>query len=112
MSLHEKEANIAYDGRRRHLENFLKSRRLGPYHYDMSSWADEQGLCTRTAKQYWQRVVWKGLIQINGDTWKWIAEDTGPNVTEEPPETFTEYTRKEKEIRIRNELRAKLRGKM
>lgn len=104
----------------------------------MSIWADEQGLCTRTAKQYWQRAVWKGLIQINGDTWKWIAKDISTNVIdaeesprkmeqrfnvdkmsyelmpeEEPPESFMEYAhQKDKENRIRNELRAKLRRQM
>jgi hypothetical protein len=75
VSVNERESTIGYDNRRRHLEGFLRSKKSGSYHRDMATWGDLQGLCTRTTKAYWQRAVWKGLIEINGDNWRWIANE-------------------------------------
>jgi hypothetical protein len=80
LSVNERESTLGYDNRRRHLEGFLRSKKSGSYHRDMATWGDLQGLCTRTTKAYWQRAVWKGLIEINGDNWRWIAgENTADN---------------------------------
>ena len=81
MSVNDREATMGYDNRRRHLERYLKALKSGRYHDDLAKWADDQGLCTRTAKQYWQRAVWKGLIVINGDQWIWVAKES-PDDTE------------------------------
>ena len=126
LSLHDKSATIAYDNRRRHLERFLKTRKSGSYHRELAIWADEQGLCTRTAKQYWQRTVWKGLIEINGDSWKLITDNTRTlknegkktgqeAIVEAIEETAVEYMRrrnKEKAALMKNELQLKLRDKI
>lgn len=80
MSANERPATMAYDGRRRHLEEFLRLKQSGQFHRDLAVWADEQGLCTRTAKDYWYRAVWRELIEINGDTWKWCGEEYRPKI--------------------------------
>jgi len=134
MSVDEKEATMAYDRRRKHLEVFLKSKQSGQYYRDMAVWADEQGLCTRTAKQYWQRAVWKGIIEINGDKWKWVPNrspakteaqeplklESRYNVEtmrhelmpEEEDENVAEYLTTKRENKIKEELRRKLKEKL
>jgi len=78
MSANDRPATMAYDGRRKCLEELLRSKQSGQFHRDLAVWADEQGLCTRTAKDYWYRAVWKGLIEINGDTWRICEQEYRP----------------------------------
>ena len=94
MSANEREANQIYGRRRRHLENFLRSHQSGLYSRDLAIWADEQELCTRTAKEYWHRAEMKGLVEIIGDHWKWIT--AAVTETETDKESTKEYTRKNK----------------
>lgn len=116
-SADERESTMAYARRRKHLEEFLRSKQSGKYHKDLSIWADELGLCTRTAKQYLQRMVWRGLIEISGENWKWIGDrqvaetEVKPTPKEsvslnfESPTPFMDYVKRKKLVELRQKLR-------
>jgi len=91
-----------YNQRRKNLEEFLRSRQSGVYSEDFAIWADSVNLCTRTAKEYWHRAEDRELIEINGNSWKWIAGEHAESGTE-----YMQRKNKEKE-----DLRQKLREKL
>lgn len=126
MSAEDRWATKAFVERKKNLHAFFKENKRGLYNKDFGDWCDEMGLSDRTGREnYWRRAEVRGIIRViyekgqkfwelcnsasaESETERRFNVDTMQYETmpkEEPPESFTEYVKRLKEV---NEVRQKM----